>query len=159
MPDIKLIAAIDSKRGIAAGQKSLWHIPTDHRYFLDMVKEGPVVMGWNTFEAYNFKPFGNGSNTVLTRRDIEAVPGIWIVHDAQTFFRELQSDIWVVGGGKIYNAAMPFATKLYITQIEGDFNADIFFPKYDSLFHRTDNNKPQTENGITFTFQIWERKL
>ncbi len=156
MPDIKLIAAIDSKRGIAIGQKLPWHLPTDQKYFQEKLKDGPVVMGWNTFEANKFKPYGHGPNVVLTHRNVEAIPGVWIVHDAHNYFKNLDEDVWVAGGGKIFSEALPYATQLYITQLEGDFGADVFFPEFTSQFHRVDNNQPRTENGITYTFQIWE---
>ena len=157
MPEIKLIAAIDSKRGIAIGQKLPWHLPVDQRYFQEKLKDGPVVMGWNTFAANGFRPYGLGSNIVITHRDAEAIPGTWIVHDAHDYFKNAQEDVWVAGGGEIFSEAMPYATMLYITQLAGDFGADIFFPEYESTFHRIDNNRPQIENGITFTFQIWAR--
>ena len=155
MPEIKLIAAIDDKRGIAIGQKLPWHLPTDQKYFQQKLKDGPVVMGWNTFAANSFKPYGNGPNTVITHREMESAPGVWIVHDAHVYFENLQEDMWVVGGGKIFTEALPYATTLYITHVVGDYGADVFFPEFKSKFHRVDSNQPQTENGITFTFQIW----
>lgn len=85
MPDIKLIAAIDDKNGIAIGQKLPWDLPSDRKYFQNHIKNGPVVMGWKTFASNNFKPYGDGANTVITGRDTEAVPGVWIVHDIQRF--------------------------------------------------------------------------
>lgn len=157
MPEVKLIAAIDDEKGIAIGQKLPWDLPTDRKHFQDKIKDGPVVMGWNTFVANNGKPYGQGANTVITRRQTEAVPGVWIVHDATEFFEKNTKDIWVAGGGQIFAAAMPYATKLYITKVEGKYGANIFFPEFTPYFTRIDTNKPQTENGITYTFQVWER--
>lgn len=157
MPEIKLIAAIDSKNGIAANNKLPWDLPSDRKYFKDHVKKGPVVMGWKTFTANGFKPYGDGDNIVITRRNVEAAPGVWIVHDADVYFRTLQNDVWVAGGGMIFTAALPYAAKLYISKVEGDFGCDVFLPIFEKQFHRIDHNHSQVENGITFTYEIWER--
>ncbi len=159
MPEITLIAAIDSKNGIAANNKLPWDLPLDRKYFKDHVKNGPVVMGWKTFATNGFKPYGDGDNIVITKRDVEAVPGVWIVHDVDEYFKKLKNDVWVAGGGMIFAAALPYATKLYVTKVEGDFGCDVFFPEFTELFHRIDNNKSQTENGTTFTYEIWGRNI
>ena len=158
MPDIKLIAAIDDKRGIAIGLKLPWDLPSDRKYFQDHIKYGPVVMGWNTFAANGFKPYGHGTNTVITREKIETAPGVWIVHDAREFFERQKEDIWVVGGGQIFKEALLYATHLYITKVEGDFNADIFFPEYENDFKQVSEEPVLTENGINFRYTLWERK-
>jgi dihydrofolate reductase len=156
MPEVKLIAAIDDANGIAIGQKLPWDLPTDKHYFQEKIKDGPIVMGWNTFAANNFKAFGHGTNTVITRRKIEAVPGVWIAHDIDKFFKNLIEDVWVLGGGQIFKAAMPFATKLYITRVKGCYNANVFFPKFESSFSCVSSGQPQQENGIVFRFEEWE---
>jgi dihydrofolate reductase len=158
MPDIKLIAAVDDKNGIAAKQKIPWDLPSDRQYFRDKLKDGPVVSGWKTYAANNFKPYGQGENIVLTRRDLEAAPGVWIVHSAEEYFKNLKKDVWVSGGGEIFKIALPYATHLYITKVEGDFGTDTFFPDYKNDFKLVDEKPPMTENGITFRYQIWERK-
>lgn len=158
MPEVKLIAAIDNKRGIAIGQKLPWNLPTDQRYFQEQVKDGPVVMGWNTFAANGFKAYGHGTNTVITREKIEAAPGVWIVHDAREFFENNKNDIWVAGGGQIFKEALPYATRLYLTRVKGDFGANVFFPAFEEEFQLVKEEPAQTENNITFQYQIWERK-
>lgn len=158
MPDVKLIAAIDDKNGIAIGQKLPWRLPSDFKYFQDKIKDGPVVMGWNTFASNKFRPYGHGENTVITRRDTEAIPGVWIVHDAQGFFEKNNKDIWVAGGGQIFKEAMPHATHLYLTRVKGNFNCDIFFPDFEKDFELTSIQPTQTENDITFHLEVWKRK-
>jgi dihydrofolate reductase len=158
MSQIKLIVALDDRRGIAIGQKLPWHLPTDQKYFQNKLKEGPVVMGWNTFAANGFKPYGHGSNTVITRRDTESIPGVWVVHDADAYFQNVKEDIWVVGGGQIFATAIPYATHLYITKVEGEYGANIFFPEYEHDFTLISEEPEQTENAIRFKFQVWERR-
>ena len=158
MPDIKLIAAIDDKRGIAIGQKLPWDLPSDRKYFQDKIKDGPVVMGWNTFAANKFKPYGNGANTVITRQKVEAVPGVWIVHDAHEFFEKNKKDIWVAGGGQIFKEALPYATHLYLTRVKGAFNCNVFFPEFENDFKLVEEGTPKSENGISLVVQVWQAK-
>ena len=158
MPDIKLIAAIDEKRGIAAHGKLAWNLPTDRAYFRKQVQAGPVVMGWNTFTNNNFKPYGDGPNTVITRRKTEAFPGVWVVHDAEEYFKTVGDDIWVAGGGQIYAEALPYATHLYLTDVKGDHGCDTFFPDFTQDFMLRDVREWQTENDTEFRYTVWVRK-
>ena len=158
MPEVKLIAAIDDNYGIAKTGKLPWNVPSDRKYFQDHIKQGPVVMGWKTFESNRFKAYGDGPNMVITRRNTEAVPGAWIVHDAVEFFNKNKADVWVVGGGQIFKQALPFATKLYVTRISGDYGCDVFFPNFEKDFKLISEQSVETENGIDFRYQIWSRK-
>jgi len=158
MPDIKFIAAIDDKLGLGKNGKLPWDLPSDRKYFRDHIKQGPVVTGWKTFASHNFKPYGEGKNILLTRRDTEAIPGMWVVHDAGHYFETLKEDVWVVGGGEIFKTALPYATHLYLTRVKGNFDADVFFPEFEDLFKLTSEEPAQTENGVEFTYQVWERK-
>jgi dihydrofolate reductase len=163
VPQVKLIAAIDDRRGIAkkvpgTPGKIPWFLPSDRKYFQDKLKQGPVVSGWNTFAANGYKPYGDGTNYVITREKIEAAPGVWIVHDAQEFFEKNKEDIWVAGGGQIFEVALSYATHLYLTRVEGDFDCDIFFPAFEDKFQLTHSEPTQVENGIAFQYQIWQPK-
>jgi len=158
MPKVQLIAAIDDSFGIAKKGRLPWDLRSDRKYFRDKIEVGPVVMGWNTFAANNYKPYGSGSNIVMTTRQLEFAQGVWILHDAANFFKKNKEDIWVIGGGQIFKKALSYATHLYITQVRGNFDCDVFFPSFEDKFKMTDEQSTQIENGITFRYQIWERK-
>ena len=155
MRKVNFIAALDDKDGIAIGGKIPWNLPSDQQYFQDYLKEGSVLMGWNTFQANGFKPFGQGKNTVVTHTPGK-YHGVEYTNDLQSYFQETKGDIWVAGGGEIFKQSLPYATHLYITRVNGDYGCDTFFPEFVDKFHRVDHNLSQTENGLEFTFQIWE---
>lgn len=158
MPNIKLIAALDDKNGISKNNKLPWDLPTDRQYFQDKVKDGPVVMGWKTFATNNFKPYGHGDNTVLTRRKTEAIPGVWVVHSAKDFFENHDKDVWVAGGGQVFKEALPYASHLFITRIKGNFDCDVFFPEFEKDFVLSTEEPQKTENGVRYITQVWVRK-
>ena len=161
MADVKFVAAMDNKRGIAKSKPGTagfipWDLPTDKAYFRDKVKNVPVVMGWNTFRANGKKPYGTGPNTVITSQSVDEYPGVNITHDLKGFFENLKDEVWVAGGGQVFEQALPYATHLYITQVYGDFDCDIFFPKFEDKFELVEESPLQTENGIDFRFQLWK---
>ncbi len=157
MPEIRFIAAIDDKRGLAKKQKIPWDLPTDKKYFRDKLATGPVVMGYKTYVSNGRKPYGTFENTVFSRQDI-SLDNAAVHRDAEKFFKNLDYDVWVAGGGEIFAAALPFATILYITRVIGDFDCDVFFPRYEDGFRLESAGPWQAENGIRFRFEIWAPK-
>ncbi|MBA2279135.1 dihydrofolate reductase [Candidatus Saccharibacteria bacterium] len=157
MSEIKIIAAIDSKRGLAKAGKIPWNLPADRSYFRKHVEDGPVAMGWNTYVSNKYKPYGKGKNIIFTRQR-EKPDDVAISKDAIRFFSKLKEDIWVAGGGQVYKAALPYATHLYLTRVEGNFQCDVFFPEFEDKFKLAHKEKLKTENNTKYQFEIWERK-
>jgi dihydrofolate reductase len=62
-----------------------------------------------------------------------------------------ENEIFIIGGGQIFEQAMDIADKLYLTIVDGDFDADTFFPKYDAFDHIVSQEK-SSYNGISYTF-------
>ena len=40
-------------------------------------------------------------------------------------------EVMVIGGGQVFQEALPYASRIYLTRIEHQFDADAFFPKLD----------------------------
>lgn len=162
MSEIKLIAAIDDKRGLADSSRTErggipWDLPSDRAFFREHVATGPVMMGFKTFMSNHFRPYGSGKNYVVSREPA-MYDGVEIITDLEGFLQNCTEDIWVVGGGKVFAAALPFATTLYLTRVAGDFNCNVFFPDFESAFTLTQESPEQTENGISFRYQTWFRR-
>lgn len=161
MPEVRLIAAIDSKNGIAKSEPKgpgiiPWDLPTDRQYFRETVRNGPVVMGWNTYVASGRKPIGAGENIIFTHKDV-LVNGATIIRDGREYFKHVNQDVWVVGGSQIYQLALPYATELYITRVYGDYDCDSLFPDFSHSFEQVHTERVMKENNIEFQYQIWKR--
>ncbi len=156
---VRLIAAIDSKRGLATDSGIPWDLPTDRAMYRALLKEGITLMGAGTYEP-KAKPSGNMPVYVLTHRTQPLGEGYQAVHDIATFFREhagkLINDI---GGAGLYQQTLQYADELILTQVEGDFRCTKFFPAYHTEFELTQTGDTQTENGTNFRFETWRRKL
>lgn len=153
---VRLIAAIDQKRGLAKGGRMAWNLPKESQYFKDKIKGSEILMGWGTFvEALNLKPLEGCKNVVVTEQDV-AYPYVEIVHDLDKYMKELDRDIWIIGGGQIFAQTLDRATELYLTQIDADFDCDVFFPEYEAKFHKVSESEPHQENDVTYRFQVWK---
>lgn len=132
-PIVSIIAAIGSNRELGKDNKLLWHIPEDLARFQKITLGHPVIMGRTTFESLG-KPLSGRTNIVITRNKEYAVPGCIIAHsvDQALDIAKIQdkNEIFIIGGGQIYEQGIKLANKLYLTIVEGSFAADTFFPDY-----------------------------
>jgi dihydrofolate reductase len=157
---IRFIAAIDSKQGIADDHGIPWQgrLPTDVKYYHEKIKDVDNIMGFGLYKELS-KPYPNRKNYVATTKENPDLrPGFEPVYDAVQFLRETKDDIWNLGGALLFANTLYLADELYITQLDQDFNCTKFFPEFKDKFEKVSETKPQTENGITFTFQVWRPK-
>ncbi len=159
---IRFIAALDQKRGIANDHGIPWQgkVPTDVKYYHEKASHGILVMGYGLYKELS-KPLKNDHdiNYVATRdKDIELKPGFKVVSDARAFIEAQTEDVWNLGGAMLFESTMDLADEVYLTQLDSDFKCTKFFPEYEKDFNLVTRSEPITENGITFCFEIWQRK-
>jgi dihydrofolate reductase len=141
-PRISIIAAIGKNRVLGKNNKLLWHIPEDLRRFKNLTSGHPVIMGRKTYEsifAMLGKPLPNRTNIVVTHLDYPAPEGVIVSHSLpEALSRAKDSkgseEIFIIGGGQIYEAALPFTDRLYLTLIDDEQEGDTFFPPYEDQF-------------------------
>ncbi len=157
---IRFIAAMDIKRGVANDHGIPWQgkLPTDVAYFRSKTTNGVVLMGYGTYVEFA-QPLSKRRNYVATRKTEPLRPGFEPVHDARELLMNTKEDIWVIGGPTLFSATLDLANELYVTQLDQDFHSTKFFPEFKDKFDKISETKPQTENGITFSFQVWRHKI
>ncbi len=154
---LRLIAAIDSQRGIATDSGIPWKLPGDAAYFRQKTQHGVIVMGRATYDEFA-TPLHERENLVLT-----TAPG-----PLRTGFRAIASldnlsaahpdeDVWVIGGAAVYQESIADAQELLLTQVLGDFHCTKFFPPYAAAFSLSSQTEDHQENGITYRFETWRR--
>jgi dihydrofolate reductase len=157
---IKFIAALDSQRGVANDQGIPWRgkVPTDVRYYRQVIANGGIIlMGYGLYKELS-QPYPGGTNYVASLDQVPLKEGFTWVPDAEKFQAEATGDVWNLGGAALFNSTIEQADELYITQLDQDFHCTKFFPVYKDKFELKLESDPITENGITFTFQVWARK-
>jgi dihydrofolate reductase len=138
MPKISIISALAENRAIGKDNRLLWHIPEDLKRFQKLTRGHVVIMGRKTFESIG-RALPKRVNIVISR-DLDFKPENCLVassfEDALEKARQMEKDeIFIIGGGQVYNQAIGQADKLYLTIVPGSYEADTFFPDY-SVFDK-----------------------
>jgi dihydrofolate reductase len=154
---IRLIAAIDSRRGIATDSGIPWKLPGDTAYFRQKTATGLIIMGRATYEEFS-APLHDTDNFVLTRGTAPLRAGFRAVTSVDQLRRaHPDEDIWVIGGAGVYEETIGEAQQLLLTQVVGDFHCTKFFPPYRDSFELASQSADHAERGITYRFETWRR--
>ncbi len=156
---IRMIAAIDKDGGVADDHGIPWQgkIPGDVEYYHKKISTGALLMGYGVYKELS-KPYPGGVNYVANLEPVELRDGFELVLDARQFLQEQSGDVWNLGGAALFTSTIDLADELYLTQLQRSFNCTKFFPKFKDKFELKSESQPITENGITYTFQVWTRK-
>ncbi len=160
---ITIVAAIGNNNALGKDNQLLWKLPDDLRHFKAITENHPVVMGRKTFESIG-KALPNRTNIVVSRKENWFQEGILIVStlkEALKFAKKIDENVFVIGGGEIYKQTLEAADRLEITQVDGDFDADTFFPKIDlKIWQKTNEQCHQKDekHAYDYCFQTFEKK-
>lgn len=153
---ISLIWAMDENWLIGKDNVLPWHYPKDLAYFKSKTKNQTVLMGDMTYESlkgyYKDKPLPFGKIYVANLVD-KAYPDAHLVKDMHQFLRETKENVMVIGGKTIYQLALPYAQRLYITYVLGRHQGNVYFAPFDlSKFKVIEKTM---EDGLIFA--VYER--
>lgn len=129
-PKIHIVVAMGVDRAIGADNKLMWKSATDMAHFRKTTTGRIVLAGYNTAVSLG-RALPKRTNLVLTSREVpyEGMIAVRSLDEALAFARERGEDLYVIGGGKLYEAALPLAHVIHITTICSVFpQADTFFP-------------------------------
>ncbi|GAB1260714.1 type 3 dihydrofolate reductase [Aurantivibrio plasticivorans] len=161
---IALIVAMADQRVIGGGNKLLWQLPEDLKFFKRTTLGKPVIMGRKTYESIG-RPLPERTNIVVTRQSDWDADGVTVVHsvdDALSLASDLpliegREEVMVIGGAQIYKEALPLVQRMYLTRVDAQFDGDAFFPDFNNdewnevecLDHRSDSRNPYNYSFIT----------
>jgi len=160
---ISIIVAIAKNNEIGRENDLLWRLPADLKRFKELTTGHTIIMGRKTFESLPKGALPNRRNIILSRNtNVSYENGeIYSSLDAALIKTINEEEVFIIGGGEIYNQALPLADKLYLTKVHADFpDADTFFPAINwSEWQETSRETyPADEkNPHSFTFYEFER--
>lgn len=131
MSTVHLIAAVARNGVIGDGTTMPWHVPDDLHFFKRTTMGHPMLMGRRTFETMGVLP--GRRSVVITRQPRWSHDGVEVAHSLEQALhltRDVET-VFVVGGGEIYQAAMPHADRLLITHLDLDAEGSVTFPPID----------------------------
>ncbi len=164
---LTIIVAMDEKNGIGYQNTLLWHLPKDLKWFKEQTNNKIIVMGKNCYlDIISYtkgKPLPNRINVILSNslKPSDVQPGFLIFKDKESLLEyfNYEKEIFIVGGGQIYNQFIDAADELIITHVHKIFLADVFFPQIDYSNFIKIFEQQETENNINFTFTKYRKKL
>jgi dihydrofolate reductase len=160
---ISIIAAIGRRRELGKGNDLLWKIPDDLKRFRELTKGHPIIMGRKTYESLPMRPLPHRTNIVVTRDQEYKSPTFISASSIEDAIEKAKNapgseEIFVIGGGQIYAAALLHADRLYLTIIDAEApEADVFFPAYENDFPRIIYDESREWDGLRYRWVDIER--
>jgi dihydrofolate reductase len=129
---ISICVAMDKNRVIGHKNKMPWHLSADLQYFKDITMGKPILMGRKTFESIG-RPLPGRENIIISRNHDYKQQGCQVYHSIEAAIAICKDsiEIMVIGGASFYQAVLPMASHIYLTQIHDSFAGDTFFPEFD----------------------------
>jgi len=161
MTTLSLIAAMAKNRVIGRDNALPWHLPEDLKYFKATTLGKPILMGRKTFDSIG-KPLPGRTSVVLTRNPDWTFDGCLVVSSVDDALAQLadREEVLVIGGAELYQQTLPRADRLYLTEIDTDFEGDACFPEFDLSQWQQISRQPHPDNGrgFGFDFVVYQRK-
>lgn len=171
MMNFTIISALDKNRGIGKNIRLPWDLRTDLRHFANTTKGNTVIMGRKTWDSLPvpFRPLKGRLNIVISRGDVELPEGVFLAHSLDEALQLAEKNdqnedgskrkAFVIGGATLYAEAIqhPHCEELILTEIEGTFDCDAFFPKFKEAWVLKEESELSEEGGIQFQFKTYRK--
>lgn len=160
---ISAIVAVDNNWGIGYNGDLLEHIPEDLKYFKAVTANHIVVMGSKTWDSLPKKPLPDRTNIIISNKGNLLLENGAIrlsLDDLLLGIADYEDDIFVIGGGSIYNQLLPFCSRVYVTKIYKDHeNVDTYFPNLDKdpEWEVDTCTDLRTSGNINYAFLTYDR--
>lgn len=154
---IEMIWAMDENRLIGKDNRLPWHIKKDLDYFKRQTKDKTIVMGdrtyWSLKAYYKQRKLPFKKIYVANNEGHMTYADAATVSDLEDFFETTQEDLMVIGGRTVYEIALPYAERLYITFVLDRYDGDVYFPP----FRLSDYALVKKEIEERLIFAVYER--
>jgi len=160
---ITIIVAVAQNNALGKNNQLIWHLPDDLKRFKKLTLDHYIIMGRKTFESLP-GVLPNRKHIVISRNPNYKKNDIIVAKNIEEALKIVpkNEDVFVIGGGEIYNLFLKIADKIELTQVHQNFEADTFFPKIDlqkwkivsSEFHPKDQKH---QHDFTFKTYIKQR--
>jgi dihydrofolate reductase len=130
---MKAIAAMSVNRVIGFEGQIPWHLPEDLKFFKRTTLGHVILMGRKTYESIG-KPLPGRESWVVSRT-AEEIPGVRVISDINNIVPPADGrEIFLIGGGQLYEALLPRCEELYLTLVRREATGDAFFPPFEDDF-------------------------
>lgn len=156
---ISIIAAIGKNRELGRGNDLIWHIKEDLKNFKNLTMGKYIVMGKNTYES--LPKHLEGRKYIVLSSSLSEIENGLLFNDFNKlleFIKDIDEEVIIIGGASIYKLFLPFADKLYLTEIDSEEKADVYFPDFNKEDYECNVVSTNEVDGLKYSFVIYERK-
>ena len=156
-----LIVAYDKNRLIGKDGSMPWYIPGELRRFRQLTEGNIVIMGSKTYNALG-KPLPHRINIILSRQQTYSGENLYTAKSLDEAMETAKKNwpdknIFIGGGANLYSQVLDIVDTMYITEIDGEFEGDTYFPTFDeSKFVKTTDG--HFESTVPYTYVTYTRK-
>lgn len=146
---VSIIAAVSSNNIIGTNNSLPWRLPTDMKFFKQTTQGHAVLMGRKTYQSIG-RPLPNRNNYVVSRNQELKIAGCCVVNSVKQAIEYCEGseeiEMFILGGGQIYEQAIRIADRLYITEVDCLIDGDTSFPQIArDQWERTQESEWQQE--------------
>lgn len=160
---ISSIVAMNAKRVIGYQNQIPWYLPADLKYFKKVTMGHHILMGRKCYESIG-RPLPGRTNIIITRDPYFIVSNALVAHSIEEGIflarNNGESELFIIGGGEIYNQSVHFWHKLYLTRVDVECPGDTFFPEMDhsqwQLIFQEDH-APDEKNNMAYSFLTYQK--
>lgn len=161
---LSIIVAKAKNNIIGKENKLIWKIPDDLKRFKEITSGHTIIMGRKTFESLG-RVLPNRKHIIFSQNPDFKVENenVEVVHSMLQIQEYIESDeeVFVIGGSMIYSLLMPYVSKLYVTEIDKEFEGDSFFTKIEKEKWNEISREEGPKDGINdfkYEYVIYEIK-
>jgi len=141
-----------------------WHLSADLQYFKKTTLNHHILMGRSNYQSIG-RPLPRRTNVIITRDQNFKAPNCQVVHSIEEGIslaeKNGETELFIIGGGEIYNQTIRICQKLYLTEIDLEVeNGDVFFPEIDYKEWKLISEEPHLadeKNPYNYNFKVFER--
>ncbi len=159
---VSIIVAMAENGVIGRDMDLPWHISADLKRFKALTMGHHIVMGRKTYESIG-RLLPGRTTVIITRQADYHVAGAVVVHslEAARAVAAEDSELFIIGGGQIYELALPLAEKLHITRVHTEVDGDTLFPDVhweDWQLIGAERHSADEKNDYDYTFESYQKK-
>ena len=155
LPLLGFLVAGSLGRVIGARNKLPWHLSADLKRFKALTMGHHIIMGRRTFESIG-RILPGRTSIVVTRDRSYRPAGLIVAHGVNDALALGTGDdeIFVIGGEQLYREALPLADRIYLTEIDREFEGDRFFPEMESAAWRLVSRESLRDDAAGFAYAL-----
>ena len=154
----------DKKFGIGKRNGLLFSLPKDMKFFRETTLNHVVCMGENTLLSFpGSKPLKNRTSIVLSQDPTHNYEGVVNVHSFEEFLKtikqyEANDTVFIIGGASIYRQTLPYVDEVYLTKVNADGGAEVFFVNLDEEkdFELIKESAPEMDGDLEIKFTVYK---